>query len=357
MSDATVLRVGVSESFRTSLPGILDAFLDAHIGPYPWITHEPFVDTPLRPDALARYDAIIADWPEVTPLSFPGGSAVRTTMIARWGVGYDTIDTKACSGADVALAITSDAVRRPMAEAIVTLFLALAKGVTAKDRLVRSGRWDLAPRHIGVGLGGRTVGSVGLGNIGAEMFRLLKPFDCGRLLAYDPYAPRDVAAALGVELVDLDTIFAASDFVAVNCPLNRQTRGLITGRELSLMKPTAYFVNTARGAIVDHADLVAALRTGAIAGAGLDVFAEEPLPASDPLIGLDNVILAPHALGYTDDLVRGNSVGVCENVLAMLQGKIPPFVVNKDVLERPTFQGKLASLGERWRMLANGRTP
>jgi phosphoglycerate dehydrogenase-like enzyme len=235
-----------------------------------------------------------------------------------------------------------------VAEAILTLFLALAKKLPAKDKMVRTGRWDLKAEASGIGLSGKVAGSVGIGNIGSEMFRLLQPFDLGRMLAYDPYVTREKVAELGVELVDLPTLFKESDFVAINCPLNDETEGMIDAGLLSLMKNTAYLVNTARGGVVNQDDLTTALQTGQIAGAGLDVFEEEPLSADHPLTQLDNVILAPHAMAWTDGLYRGNGLGACENVLTVLRGQVPEYTVNRDVIDRPGFQAKLEALRKRW---------
>lgn len=184
------------------------------------------------------------------------------------------------------------------------------------------------------------------------MYRLLQPFDLGRMLAFDPYATREQAAELSVELVDLPTVFKESDFIAINCPLNDETEGLVNAGLLSLMKPAAYLVNTARGPIVNQDDLTTALQAGQIAGAGLDVFEEEPLPTDHPLAQMDNVILAPHAMAWTDDMYRGNGVGACENVLAVLRGEAPKHTVNSDVVQRPGFQAKLGALRERWSALA-----
>ena len=161
-----------------------------------------------------------------------------------------------------------------------------------------------------------------MGSIGTEMFRLLQPFDLGRLLALDPYVSQARAAQLGVELVDLPTLFREADFLAINCPLNDETEGMINAELFSLMKPT-----------------------------GLDVFEEEPLPVNHPLTRLDNVILAPHAVAWTDDMYRGNGVGACENVLTVLRGEIPKYTVNREVVERPGFQAKLRALRERWAVL------
>jgi phosphoglycerate dehydrogenase-like enzyme len=345
-------RVGVSVDFTTEAAGLLEPVLDEIFGPLSFIKHEffDFQEEAVAPEEVASYDAVITLHPHFTASTFMGDD--RLAIIARWGVGYDMIDVPACTEANVLLAITVDAVRKPVAEAIVMFFLALAKKLPAKDRLVRTGRWDLKAQASGLGLSGKTVGSVGLGNIGGEMFRLLRPFDLGRLLACDPYISQERAAQFGVELVDLPTLFQASDFIAINCPLNDETQGMVDADLLSLMKPTAYLVNAARGPIIDQAALTAALQQGCIAGAALDVFEQEPLPADDPLTGLDNAILAPHAIAWTDDLYRGNGVGACENVLAVLRGEVPRYTVNQDVVQRPGFQAKLKRLRERWAGLA-----
>jgi phosphoglycerate dehydrogenase-like enzyme len=180
------------------------------------------------------------------------------------------------------------------------------------------------------------------------MLHLLKPFEVGRVIVYDPYLSQERAAALGVALVDLETVFAESDFVAVNCPLTAETRGMINARLFARMKPTAYFINTARGPIVNQQDLTVALQEGQFAGAGIDVFESEPLPADDPITQLDNVILAPHALAWTDELYQLNGEYACQNVLTLLRGEIPNHPVNRNVLEKPGFQEKLRQLREAW---------
>jgi phosphoglycerate dehydrogenase-like enzyme len=345
-------RVGITGDFKTRFQGVLEPVLHEYFDPLPHVQYEFLSEyhPEVKPEQLRQYDGVITLKPRFTGASFAGVD--RLAVIARWGVGYDMIDVPACTDAGVLLGINTDAVRRPVAEAIVTFVLALAKRLPAKDRLVREGRWEVKASMPGLGLTGKTVGTVGVGNIGAEMFRLLEPFDLGRKLAFDPYVAAEDASALGVELVDLSTVFRESDFVAINCPLNDRTRGMVDVSLIGLMKPTAYLVNTARGAIIKQSDLVAALEARAIAGAGLDVFEEEPLPTDHPLTRLDNVILAPHALAWTDQIYRGNSVGACENVLSVLRGEIPRYTVNREVVERPGFQRKLAGLRERWAALA-----
>jgi phosphoglycerate dehydrogenase-like enzyme len=150
------------------------------------------------------------------------------------------------------------------------------------------------------------------------------------------------AAALGVELLPMDEVLAASDFLAVNCFLSAATRGLIGAEQLRKMKPTAYLINTARGPIVNEADLAVALSERWIAGAGLDVFEREPLPADSPLRELDSVILTPHALAWTEELAHDNGAEACDNILAIARGEVPDTIVNREVINRPGFQAKLA---------------
>jgi D-3-phosphoglycerate dehydrogenase len=225
MSDAQ-FRIGISADFRVQAEGLLEPVLAELLAPYPFIEQRFLPEAKeVTPELIADCDAVITLRPRYSAASFSGRD--RLAIIARWGVGYDMIDVAACTANDILLAITTDAVRKPVAEAILTLLLALAKRLPDKDRLVRQGRWEIKGQFSGLGMSGKTVGSVGLGNIGAEMFRLLQPFDLGRRLAYDPYISPTRAAALAVELTDLRTLFALSDFVVINCPLNESTRGLV----------------------------------------------------------------------------------------------------------------------------------
>jgi D-3-phosphoglycerate dehydrogenase len=182
----------------------------------------------LTPAQAARYDAVCAMLTRVTPASLAGPDR-RLKLIARFGVGYDTIDVPACTAAGVLLTIAPDGVRRPVATSALTFVLMLAQKVLIKDRLTRNGRWSEKLDHIGTGLTGRTLGSIGLGNIGAELFRIARPLEMNGI-AHDPYADPALAAALGVRLVDLETLFRESDFLAVNCPLSDATRGLVRAR-------------------------------------------------------------------------------------------------------------------------------
>jgi D-3-phosphoglycerate dehydrogenase len=268
--------------------------------------------------------------------------ADRLAVVARAGVGYDKVDVAACTASGVALTITPEAVRRPVAVAALTLVLALAGRMLVKDRLVRLGPPGFARRSdfMGVGLEGRTLASIGLGNIGAEMFRLALPFGM-RHIACDPFANAEVAHETRVQLVDLETLFREADFLCVHCPLTEATRGLVNADRLAAMKPTAFLINTARGAIVDQPALERALSSGAIAGAGLDVLDPEPPPAHAPILTFDNVILAPHALSWTDQAFAAIGDACLASMRTVASGGVPAHVVNADVLATAVFTAKL----------------
>jgi phosphoglycerate dehydrogenase-like enzyme len=345
---AEAFRIGVSSDFVTlQADKIVEPILQRMLGSLPHVEYEFFKQKGgvLAPDEIRDYDGLIILSYRFAPETFSGRD--RLAVIGRWGVGYDNINVPACTQNDVLLAITTDAVRRPMAESIMTYLFALSRKLPTKDRLARAGRWDLRATTSGNGLTGRVFGSVGVGNIGAEVFRLLKPIEPGRLLASDPYVSKEQAAQLGVELVDMPTLFRESDFVMVNCPLNDETRGMIGTELLSLMKPTAYLINTARGGIIKEADLIAILQQGKIAGAGIDVFEKEPTPADNPLLKLDNVIVTLHSIAWGEDVYAANSVDSINNVLTVLRGEVPKYTVNREVVERPGFQARLRSLRER----------
>jgi phosphoglycerate dehydrogenase-like enzyme len=252
------------------------------------------------------------------------------------------IDVDALTNADIALAITPNAVRRPVAEAILTFVFALSTNLFEQEKVIRGGKWRGNLPRLGRNLKGRTLGSLGFGNIAQEMFSISQSLGFGRRIATDPYGSAEKAMALGVELVTLDELLASSDFLAVNTLLNAETRGMIGESELRKMKPSAYLINTARGPIVQEAALVRALRERWIAGAGLDVFEKEPLEAGSPLFELDNVILTPHGLAWTEEIARDNGLEACSIILTIARGEIPSTIVNKEVIGRRGFQAKLA---------------
>jgi len=294
---------------------------------------------------LAGFDALILLMPRFAPTSVPADG--RLSVIARGGVGYDTVDLDACTLNGIAVVITPDAVRRPVAVSVVTFVLALSGNLMALDRITRRGPWVDRTHYTGVGLIGRSFGQLGIGNIGAEVVRLMRPFEM-RIIAHDPFVKPETAKAMGIEMVDLETLFRQSDFLSVSCPLNEQTRGLVNGERLALMKPSAYLINTSRGPVVDQKALTKALQERRIAGAGLDVLEKEPPEPDDPILSLDNVILTPHSLCWTDQMFSTMAGLDSDAVLSVMHGRVPVNVVNRAVIESAKFKNKLADYRRRF---------
>jgi phosphoglycerate dehydrogenase-like enzyme len=310
---------------------------------YAYITRSKII----RASDLEGFDALILLTTPFTRQSVPADG--RLCLVARFGVGYDNVDVQACTDSHIALVITPEGVRRPVAVAALTLMLALTGKLMQKDRLTRQGPegWAQKSDYMGVGLVGKTLGSVGIGNIGAEMFKLARGFDMN-FIAVDPYVDPEIPRALKVTLVELDALFRESDILTVNCPLTDETHDLVNAERLALMKPTAYLINTARGPIVDQKALTAALAAGRIAGAGLDVFAEEPPSAHDPLLKLDNVILTPHALCWTDQCFGGIGAADVKAVLDVMRGREPFGIVNREILDDAIWRSGLDALRNKF---------
>jgi D-3-phosphoglycerate dehydrogenase len=289
---------------------------------------------------LADFDALILLIPRIEPESFPADG--RLAIIARFGVGYDTVNVQACTDHDCALVITPDGVRRPVAVSIITFMLALTGKLMQKDRITRQGPegWAKRSEHMGAGLVDRTLGQLGIGNIGAEVFRLARPFGM-RFIAHDPHADPKVAQELGVRLVGLEELFREADVLSVSCPLNDETHHIVDAERLALMKPGAYLINTSRGPVVDEKALTKALQERRIGGAGLDVFEQEPSPADNPLYRLDNVLVTPHALCWTDQCFAGIGAADVKAVFDVMHGRVPTGIVNREIVERPAWREKL----------------
>jgi D-3-phosphoglycerate dehydrogenase len=289
----------------------------------------------ITPHDFSRYDGICLGGPPVRAACL--GADVRTRIVARFGVGYDHCDVPAMTRHGVLLTINPEGVRRAVATGVLGFMLALAHRIFALDRLVRNNAWQDRMRSVGTGLAGRTLGLIGVGNIGREVFRLAALLEM-RLVAHDPFAAPEELRALGVTLAPLDAVLAQADFLVVCCPLNDGTRGLIGERALGLMKPTAFLINAARGAIVDEAALAGALRSRRIAGAAIDVFEQEPTSEKNPLLALDNVILSPHALAYTDESLRLMAEGAFRAVGDFFNRRVPGKVVNAELLTTPELK-------------------
>lgn len=296
----------------------------------------------ITPQQLAGLHGVIVLSPRVTRHSL---SQSRDLLaISRFGVGYDSVDVAACTENDVALCITTGAVDRPMAEATVGWMLALAYRMRVKDRQLREARWDQRGRVMGTGLHGRTAGIIGFGGIGRSVAGMLSGFGMNPPLVYDPGVDPETIAALGARSVNLPYLMARSDFITVHCPLNAQTENLISVAELDLMKTDAFILNTARGGIINEDALFEVLAAGRIAGAALDCFTGEPITHPHRFASLDNVILAPHNIGWTRELFRDIGAMACRNLIDLANGRYPGAVVNPEVFDRASFQKKWESL-------------
>ena len=279
----------------------------------------------ITPDIMARYDGLYVNSPRVTAASV-AREDLRVKIVGRHGVGYDSVDVAALARRGVIATNTPVAVRRPVAVAALTFIFALAGRLLEKDRLTRSGRWHERTSHMGLGLTTRTLGIIGAGGIGRELLALARPFGW-KMLAVDPYVEPATAAAVGAELVSLDLLLQASDFVVATVLLNDQTRHLMNAQRFAQMKRSAYFINLSRGPIADEGALIDALRDRTIAGAGIDVFEQEPVAPDNPLLAMDNVLVTPHALCWTDecfDAIAREGIGC---LVDYANGRTPKSVV------------------------------
>lgn len=260
--------------------------------------------------------------------------APRLVVVACSGRGTDAIDIEAATRRGVAVVNNPGFGSRPVSEAAIAMMLALAKRLFGSDRWTRRGegwqhRSDVAEF---MELEGKTLGIVGLGEIGTECARKAIAAFRMRVLAYDPYVPADKARSIGAAKVDsLDELLAAADVVSLHPELTAETRGMIGEAQLRRMKRSAFLVNTSRGKVVQQAPLVRALSERWIAGAALDVYEDEPLGSANPLYALDNVVLTPHVAGLSREATEGMSLSAARQLLQALAGERPPHLVNPEV--------------------------
>lgn len=294
------------------------------IGPMP-------SDTPERRAIFARAHAIIigSGW-QVNDETLAQSASLQA--VGRPGIGIDNIDLAAATKHRVCVVHTPDAPTQSTAEHAFSLLIALAKQTPRIDSAFRTKGWNSKNAiPLSIELKGKTLGLVGLGRIGGTVAKMARGFDM-RVICFDPYVTAERAAQTGVELRgSMAEILAESDFISLHCALTPQTRGLIGPAELKAMKRTAYLINCARGPVINEAALIDALRAGTIAGAGIDVFEEEPTPAANPLLAMDNVVLSPHVASRTEDGVYQMSTGAAEEVCAVLRGEHPRWLANREV--------------------------
>ncbi len=291
---------------------------------------------------LVDCQGVIVLTPQVTARSLAESDDLLA--VGRFGVGYDGVDVDACTDHNVVAMITPGAVDRPVAEATIGWMIALTHHMLAKDRLVRTGKWDERTQYMGRELRDRTLGVIGLGGIGKKLVSLLEGFDMQQPLVFDPLLAANQVGEIGARSVELDELLVTADFVSIHCPLNAHTRGLIGAPELNRMKPDSWLINTARGGIVAEDALFDALKNEQIAGAALDCFDDEPITTPHRFGKLDNVILAPHSIAWTREMFRdiGRSAG--QGMVDLSRGRRPAGVLNSTLFENEAFRLKWSRL-------------
>jgi D-3-phosphoglycerate dehydrogenase / 2-oxoglutarate reductase len=270
------------------------------------------------------------------------GAMKRARVICGFGHGFEGVDVDAATRAGILVTNAAEICHLEVANHAAALILALNRKLVQYDRAMRRGVWDRPAGRPITPLDGETLGLVGLGAIGQALARRLQPFGL-RVIAYDPYVEEHPPRELGVRMVaDLHTLLGESDWVSVQVPLNAQTRHMLGEREFRTMKRSAYFVNCCRGGVVDEAALTRALQEGWIAGAGLDVFEQEPTDPANPLLRLENVIATPHAGGESTESAALSARVASRQAAAVLRGEWPNRVVNPAVFGRLRADGRLA---------------
>jgi len=253
-------------------------------------------------------------------------------VVSTTGAGFDTVNVADCTAAGVLAVNQSGGNREAVAEHVIAMMISLSKRIGETDRVMRRVANMDRNAYMGEDIFGKTIGIVGIGNVGSRIAELAKGLFQMRVLAYDPYLTKDQIAQRGAQKVDeLDALLATADFVSVNCPLTAETRGMMGAAQYAKMRPEAYFITTARGSIHDETALADALKAKRIAGAGLDVWEKEPPPIDHPLLAFDNVVVSPHAAGATKQARTNLATMGAEQILAILDGKKPPRLLNPEV--------------------------
>jgi len=283
--------------------------------------------------ALNGMDAVLASLDEYSDAVLSSPAAAKLKIIARWGVGYDAVDISAATRNGIAVTYTPGLLDDAVADYTFALLLSLARRVHEVQAAMQRGEWKNA---WGEDVGGKTLGIIGLGRIGKAVAHRAAGFNM-RVLAHTPHPSPENK---GIEFVPLEKLLAESDFVSLHAALTPATQGLIGEAQLRRMKPTAYLVNTGRGALLDEAALVRALKENWIAGAALDVFTKEPLPAESPLRAAPNLLLSPHQSSYARGTGERVSLSAAQSIVDLMTGRRPQNVLNPEVFEAAGFRAR-----------------
>ncbi len=281
-------------------------------------------------EAAKDADAIITGAAQITRRVME--ASPKCKVIVRYGIGYDTIDVEAATDNGILVVNLPGFCTEEVANHALALLLACAKKLTSMNNLVKQGRWVEAKKNQApmVPIYGQTLGLVGCGSIGRMAAKKAQCLDL-RILGYDPYVDKSLAKECGITLVSLPELLSESDFISVHTPLSEGTRHLIGEKEFKQMKPTAYYINTSRGPVTDEAALIKALQEKWIAGAGLDVFEEEPVDRDNPLLKMDNVVVTPHSASYSEASFKRQRTSVGQEAARVICGYWPKNWVNKEV--------------------------
>lgn len=262
----------------------------------------------------------------------------KLKVIGRTGVGYDSVDVRKATELGIPVVITPGANSRSVAEHTIAMMLSLSKSLDEYQEEMKRGNWEVRNTRKAFEFEGKTVGILGMGAIGREVCKMARGLGMS-VLAYDPFLPEEKIISCGALYEpDYEELLKKADFVAVHVPLTEQTRGMIREKQLREMKETAIIINCSRGGIVDERDLYAALTSGEIAGAGLDVYEQEPISPDHPLLSLENVVLSPHSAAQTKEAVIKMADMCVRGCLAVLAGKKWPYVADTAVYSNPKWK-------------------
>ena len=265
----------------------------------------------------------------------------RLVCVSATGAGYDTIDVEACTRAGIIVVNQAGMNARSVAEHTLGMMLSLSKRLTESDRRLRRERGYAREELMGREISGKVVGLIGIGHVGRRVAQLVRAFDM-TVLAYDPYVSAEEIARRGAHSVSMDEALVQSDFVSIHCPRTSETLGMIDARAVALMKKGAAFITTARGGIHDEAALFAALQSGHLSGAGVDVWDQEPPPLQHPLLTLHNVIATFHTAGVTTEARRASAEQAADQIVGILKGGRPPRLVNPEAW--PAYRARFKTI-------------
>lgn len=277
-----------------------------------------------------------ADVIVVNMVKFPASLIARLDkckLIIRHGAGYDNVDVEACTKKGIVFAYQPDYCSHEVAEQAIALLFACARQVYSSRKIlevsIKKGQWDFSALRKGYRMDGRVLGIIGCGRIGSLVYQKLQHYGFSKILVCDPYINQERIKELGITIVSREQVLRESDFITIHTPCNKETERIINKDTLALMKPTAVFVNTARGPLVDHQALADALKSGKLAFAGIDVFDKEPPEDTYPLLGLENATLTPHLAWYSEDAAWDIRKNIIEDCIRCRDGREPRNRVNK----------------------------